>query len=260
MTTHAISLDGLVIRSRHHEGEQLLHCCLASSVRAIDVKEGSWNATMVGVEHSVSAIVSVYGEGTSTYDDGNGRRVVIIAGEVVDEDDKASYVLEIARNEFLFSASALAEVPTSPFWLTSREGAGALHRQAIRLRSNIRRLADTCDYQADLKFQQWFSDMHDKMMPIPGYSYSEIWKSNLAVAESINLHSGVWLPAQFQNTKCVLHVESTCGDVMEATAYYVTPNNSSPTKGCRISRVVNWDDTSKTVEIGEVIETMAFAG
>jgi hypothetical protein len=248
MTTNAFSIDGLIIRTRHHEGQQLLHCCLASAVRAIDIKEGSWNATMFGMENHVSGNVSVYGEGTTTYDDGSGRRVVIIAGELVDEDDKAGKVLKAARNEFLFSASASLKLPASPFWLTNRHEASKLHRQSIMLHSRIGRIAETCDFVAHLKFQQWFYEMHDKMMPLKGESYSDIWKSELNVAKSIDIQPGLWLPAQFDGTPCVLHVDATCRVVIKATAYYLAQEEGSLKEGSILSRSVRWDDTNEGVQ------------
>lgn len=260
MTTNAFLLDGLVIRTRPHEGQQLLHCCLASSVRAIDLKEGSWNITMIGRDASVRGKVSVYGEGTTTYDDGGGKRIVIIAGEVVDEDDKASSVLKVARNEFLFTVSPSLKLPASPFWLTNCDEAGTMNRQSVKLRSRIGRIAETCDYQAHLKFQQWFYGEQDKIMPMKGESYSDIWKSELNLAESIDIQPGLWLPAEFDGTPCVLHVDAARGDVIDATAYYRAEDNGSLRTGSVLSRCVRWEDTSECVEIGKVTETMMLTG
>jgi hypothetical protein len=166
MTTNTTIVDGLVIRTREYDEQQLLHCCLASAIRAIDLKEGSWSAALIGLETTVDTEISVYGEGTTTYDDGNGKRVVIIAGEIVDEDEKAGQVLRFARNEFLFSISPSSKLPASPFWLSNRDANGKLIQQAIKLRSRIGRIADTCDYRAHLVFQKWFCDMQDKIMPL----------------------------------------------------------------------------------------------
>lgn len=260
MTTNATIVDGLVIRTREYDEQQLLHCCLASAVRAIDLKEGSWNSAMIGLETTVDAKISVFGEGTTAYDDGNGKRVVIIAGEIMDEGDKAGEVLRVARNEFLFSISPPSKLPASPFWLSNRDAKGKLIQQAIKLRSRIGRIADTCDYRAHLVFQKWFCEMQDKIMPLKGESYSDIWKSELTVAESIDIQPGLWLPAQFDDTRCVLHVDAARGNVIEATAYYLSQDEGSLTEGSILSRTVRWDDTGEKVEIGRVTETMTLTG